>query len=126
MSTSYDIHCLQCGRWIDDWRDPSKKVWSGENTGLDDCRSGSDLEALLVERRADFETIGMLLGDVSKLPYDLTRSISMPLVDVLGFFGKHAGHNLEVRDEYGRSWAECVAERARWESERATQKEQHA
>lgn len=121
LSTSYDIHCLECGEWIPDWRDPAKKVWDGENTNFDDCRDGKELERCLTEWRAALETMGMAMKGMRDSYFLLGSGDSNNLQRLAGFFGHHAGHNLEVRDEYGRSWAQCLEDWARWEAERAAQ-----
>lgn len=101
MSTSYDIHCLDCGEWVTDWRDETKKVWRGQDTGLDDFRDGEALESLLTAPRPALESLGMMLPALSWRFSDQGGL----LVRILEFFGRHAGHSLGVRNEYGDSWA---------------------
>lgn len=107
MSTSYDIHCLTCSKEIPDWRDATKTVLDCENTGFsNEIRDGAVLEKLLVNARPALETLGMLLKEAWQ--FTIT---GCPLEQLCEFFGRHAGHDLEVRDEYGRSWAEVMESR---------------
>ena len=114
MSTDYDIHCLDCGEWVKDWRDETKKVWCGENTGFNDFRDGEALHAMLAAPRPALESMGMAMAAMS---WHFTDEGSR-LHRLLYFFGRHAGHSLEVRNEYGENWATCVANFARYEAER--------
>lgn len=101
MSTSYDFHCLDC-------REESRL----EDGGCE-YRDGESLERLLTHGRGALETLGML----SKEDWRLTLQSSVVGV-MMDFFGRHAGHSIEVRDEYGKNMRQREEDDAKWQAEK--------
>lgn len=92
MSTDYDFHCVTCG--------------SDCNLG-DYNHAGAGLASVLA-RRADVEAAAAGLDALGASGvYQLGEHGDAGRV--VAFFVRHRGHEVRVRDEYGRFWTDCGA-----------------